>query len=55
MEQSMEYSSLEKIKVKASLTLSILFAHISDFFKKKEKKKKDSQKIQQAWTWESFS
>ena len=40
MEQSMEYSSLEKIKVKASLTLSILFAHISDFFKKKEKKKR---------------
>ena len=54
MEQSVEYNSLEKIKVKASLTLSILFAHISDFFLKKEKKK-NSQKIQQAWTWESFS
>ena len=41
MEQSVEYNSLEKFKVKASLTLPILFAHISDFFLNKKKKKKE--------------
>ena len=36
MEQSVESNSFEKFKAIVSLTLSMLFAHISDFFLKKK-------------------